>query len=791
VALAVLVGVGVGAVLGIASGARRTDSAYERFVAQSSPAALMVASGYVGLGPTMDLGAVAKLPGVRSTSAATFLPAIGRTSSGYRFLPFEAATGAATDGQFGNGVDRWKILSGRRADPLRLDEAVASFEFARRFHVRVGDTVDLRFLPLTTAARLLPAYLARLPDYAAGRATPPGLASVFDGPHVKVRVVGIEAAPYEFPPQGVVLPPLVMTPAFYRKYADSLVREEFLHVRLDPGTDARAFASGMSRQLGAGAFATRTKTTADVQRSIHLEASVLWGLALLVGASALVTIAQALSRQAYTERESYPTMQALGVTRRELVGMGTARAAIIGVGGACLAVVTAILLSPIWPLGHARDAEPHPGFAIDWALLGVGVVVALGFVVVFGMVSTARVTRSLRVPAPAARRVVPASRLIAGSPLPAPATIGVRQVVEPGRGPGAAPVLSAIVASGLAVATVVIATIFVASTDHLLATPRLYGWTSSGDIHTLSLPATPIAAGLAENQQVAAVAAGTTVQLDVSGRTVQGVALNDVHGRVRPDLVNGRSPRTDQEIVLGSRTLDEIGAHIGDKVVVRVGDKADRKRVVGRAIFPEGGDATGHVDEGAQITFDALRALEPDTSPNIVRFRLAHRADTPTVLAEIRDSVAPLQLLPAKAPTTITSFGRTNNLPAIVAAVMAALAAATLAHAMVTSVRRRRREFAILESIGLVRRQRSAIVAASATTFACATAIIGVPIGIVVGRWAWTETAHVLGVPAEPTIDAPMIALVVVGLFAIANFIALLPAAMARRTRAADVLRTE
>ena len=105
---------------------------------------------------------------------------------------------------------------------------------------------------------------------------PPGLASVFDGPHVTVRIVGVEAAPYEFPPQGVVLPPLVMTPAFYQKYANGLVREGFLHVRLAAGADLGAFAARMSRQLGVSAFATQTKTTADVQRSIHLEASVLW-----------------------------------------------------------------------------------------------------------------------------------------------------------------------------------------------------------------------------------------------------------------------------------------------------------------------------------------------------------------------------------------------------------------------------------------------------------------------------------------------------------------------------------
>ena len=218
VVLVVLVGVGAGAVLGIASGACWTDSAYGRFVAQSSPADLMVASGYVGLGPTTNLGKVAKLPGVRSTS----------TDLSAGDWAYELGISVPTVRGCDRRGDRWAVRQqrgsledplGSSRDPRRLDEAVASFEFARRFHVGVGDTVDLRFLPLATRRRLLPAYLARLPDYAAGRALPPGLASVFDGPHVTVQIVGVEAAPYEFPPQGIVLPPLVMTPAFYQKYA--------------------------------------------------------------------------------------------------------------------------------------------------------------------------------------------------------------------------------------------------------------------------------------------------------------------------------------------------------------------------------------------------------------------------------------------------------------------------------------------------------------------------------------------------------------------------------------------
>jgi predicted lysophospholipase L1 biosynthesis ABC-type transport system permease subunit len=214
-------------------------------------------------------------------------------------------------------------------------------------------------------------------------------------------------------------------------------------------------------------------------------------------------------------------------------------------------------------------------------------------------------------------------------------------------------------------------------------------------------------------------------------------------------------------------------------------------RVVGTAIFPESGDATGHLDDGAAITFSALHKLAPSTTPSIVRFTLASQASDRHALEPIRRAVAPLQLLPAQPPTTITSFGRTNNLPAIVALVMALVATATLTHAMVIGVRRRRREFAILESIGLVRRQRSMIVVASALTLASITAVIGIPIGIVAGRLTWNVTADALGIPAQPTISATAIAITILGLVALAVVVALIPAAIARRTQAVDALRAE
>jgi predicted lysophospholipase L1 biosynthesis ABC-type transport system permease subunit len=256
-------------------------------------------------------------------------------------------------------------------------------------------------------------------------------------------------------------------------------------------------------------------------------------------------------------------------------------------------------------------------------------------------------------------------------------------------------------------------------------------------------------------------------------------------------LLAGRPLHNDREIILGDRTLNDAGAHVGGFVTVSAGSHAERMRVVGRAVFAEGGDAAGHVDQGAQITYRALHAFAPGLPATIIRFTLARGARETRVLARIRNAAAPLQILLPGPPTTITSFGRTGDLPSVVAAIMGVVAAATMAHAMITSVRRRRREFAVLETLGFVRRQRSAIVASTATTYACTAALIGIPLGLVAGRWAWSEVANVLGVLDQPTVDALTVVLVAAGLIALANLIALVPAAMARRTKAAVTLRAE
>jgi putative ABC transport system permease protein len=73
----------------------------------------------------------------------------------------------------------------------------------------------------------------------------------------------------------------------------------------------------------------------------------------------------------------------------------------------------------------------------------------------------------------------------------------------------------------------------------------------------------------------------------------------------------------------------------------------------------------------------------------------------------------------------VRNLRRVDYLPALLAVVVALLAVGTVAHALVSSVRRRRRDMAILKTLGFVRGLLSAMVAWQATTFALVALLAG------------------------------------------------------------------
>ena len=134
-------------------------------------------------------------------------------------------------------------------------------------------------------------------------------------------------------------------------------------------------------------------------------------------------------------------------------------------------------------------------------------------------------------------------------------------------------------------------------------------------------------------------------------------------------------------------------------------------------------------------------------------------------------------------------MARLRSLPYVLAALVAVLAAGSLAHALVVSLRRNRRQLAVLKAIGFTRPQVSSVVAWQATTLAGIALLFGIPLGVLVARWGWRVIADQLGVAGGPVL--PPLALVVVALavLAFANLAALWPGwrggAGARRRRPA------
>ena len=141
-------------------------------------------------------------------------------------------------------------------------------------------------------------------------------------------------------------------------------------------------------------------------------------------------------------------------------------------------------------------------------------------------------------------------------------------------------------------------------------------------------------------------------------------------------------------------------------------------------------------------------------------------------------------------PTSLVNFGQAVNFPLIFGAMLAVFGAATLTHLLVVSVARRRREVGLLKVLGFVNGQVVASVAWQATTLALIGVVIGLPLGIVLGKATWNLFANNLGVVPSAVVPVWFVGALAVAVVVAANLLALAPAAAAIRVRPARLLRT-
>jgi len=186
-ALGVLVGLFAGAVIAAAAGARRTETADTRFLAVERAPDILVFSRPTA-GPAFATIAEADL---------ARLPEVAELASGKTIgvaHPPEVNIIAPADTKVGSTVLRRKMLAGREPRPDSVDEATVSFVLANAQHVKVGDTLRLDVLVAGSDQ-----------EQAGTNPTKP----------YSFKIVGIDAAPMEFPPQeGTGVQALWATPAF-------------------------------------------------------------------------------------------------------------------------------------------------------------------------------------------------------------------------------------------------------------------------------------------------------------------------------------------------------------------------------------------------------------------------------------------------------------------------------------------------------------------------------------------------------------------------------------------------
>jgi hypothetical protein len=490
------------------------------------------------------------------------------------------------------------------------------------------------------------------------------------------------------------------------------------------------------------------------------------------------------------------------MSRDQLLGVAFIRAAVIGVGAAVVAAGVAVAGSSLMPIGLARVAEPHPGIAVDGAVVDLGVLVVI--LVVLAIASgpawrAAVVPGTVAETGEAAGRARPSfvATALARMGLAPTAVAGTRMALEPGRGRTAVPVRSALAGTALAVAAVIAAFTFAGSFQHLFDTPRLYGWNWDavvgnpyvGDISKRVAPTLP------RQSYVGAVAGGnvlTPVEVIGPGGSagVNAFGLEQLKGAVHPPIVSGRWPEHSDEIALGAKTISSIGARVGGTVDVRSGDRVLRHlRVVGRAVFVDV-SATG-LGEGAGLTFQALRSIKPRAPENVFPVRFVSGIDLRTARSQIRRDYTGTISSSSDEVSGLGDLRPVKGFPIVLAVLLALAAAATIAHTLVTSIRRKRRDLALLKTLGFVKRQVSTTVAWQASSIALISVAVGVPIGIAAGRWAWAAFADTLGVVPEPAVPLLATLLTIPTTVVLANLIAAVPGWIAGRVRPAETLRTE
>jgi MacB-like periplasmic core domain/FtsX-like permease family len=806
--LVLLIGLVGGLSMGALAAARRTESSFPTFLATTNPSNLSVATalwnpalGYATGYNGPLVATIARLPDVRRAESYSGIysepiGANGEPTSADQNANFDV--NGSVDGLYFN-LDRVTVLQGRMADPKRANEIMMTVGAADALGLHVGQTVT--WGTYTNS------------QFESAANAPPAL-------HERLTLVGTvvlnnAVVQDEIDANGPTT--VIFTPALTRRLENCCANYTFTFLQLDQGSrDVTAVEAELERVIPAKLphdFYDASIDVTKAQNAIKPEAIALAVFGLIAGLAAILIAGQVIGRQLGFWAPEERTLRALGANPFMTAGDGLFGIMGAVVVGALVAAAVAVALSPLAPLGPVRPYYPDPGVAFDWTVLGLGVVV---LVVVLGSVAIVLAVQRAPQRTGTRRRPRAPSRIegaASAGGLPVSAVTGIRFALEPGAESEAVPVRSAILGATLAVVVIIATVVFGTSLNSLVSHPRLYGWNwnyalmAGGGVG--DIPAAPSATLLDHDPSVAAWSGYWFGNLQIDGLTVP-VLGGSPGATVAPPILTGHGFDGPGQIVLGPGTLAQIHKSVGDSVTVRYGTTTPHLlRIVGTATMPAVGvgGVTGHASmgTGAVVPYQLLPAsvrnqfsVSP-AGPNAEFVRLKPGANAKTALRSLNRIAAEVTLpgnngsyvLGVERPAEIVNYHSMGATPLILGLGLTVGAVTALGLTLVASVRRRRRSMAMLRTLGFTGGQLRASVAWQSSVAVVIGLVIGVPLGIVAGRFLWDLFATNIYVVPRPTVPALAIVAIAFGALVLGNLVAALPGRTAARTPAALLLRTE
>jgi putative ABC transport system permease protein len=788
-AVVLLVGLVGGLALGAVAAARRTQASFPAYLASTNPSdvtaltgAANPASGSAAYNPSL-IREIAALPHVRRVESYAGLNVAILGPNGAVVANAQGLRGSI-DGEFFNS-DRVTIVQGRMANPYRADEAVIDAKGSPA-PVHVGEVVPLGFYTNAQEAR---------PDF--GR---PGIKPFL---RINVTIVGDAVFNSEVVQDDTdtsLNGGALFTPALTRLLTRCCASYTESTVQLDGGaSEVAATEARIERILPKGfpvVFYVTSATEAKAERAIEPASIALGVFGGIAALATLLIAAQVIGRQLRLDAGDLGILRALGAGPAVTTSDGLPGILGAVMAGSLLAAAVAVGLSPLAPLGSVRAVYPYRGIAFDWTVLGAGVLTLVG---VLSLAAVALAYR--RAPHRGARQRTrpPGSAVVhaaSASGLPPPAVEGIRLAVDPGTGRDTVPVRSAILGAALAMIVVIATATFGASLDTLVSHPALYGWnwTYALSAQNPTYISRPRAAALLDRDP--AVAAWTGIYFDtfkIDGLTVPVIGASP-NAPVGPPLLSGHGLQAPGQVVLGAGTLAQLHKHVGDEVTVLTGGvRSSRLRVVGTATLPSLGiSGTLHPEMGigAVLPYQLIPGAA-SSQPNNILVTLRPGANPAAARSALQRLVPAGQVAAVQRPAEIVNYRSMGTTPAFLGAALAAGAVTALGLTLMASVRRRRRDLALLKTLGFTRRQLSAAVAWQSSVAVAAGTIVGVPVGIALGRFLWDLFAHQISVVPDPTVPGVPVIFIIVGALALANVVAVIPGRVAARTPAGLLLRTE